>query len=365
MNKAHHGSKARCVLTSAGELKVVRVYFRCVKCQGGGFVADERLGIDGRFSIAVQRLVSLAAASWSYDISSQRLADLCGLRISENTIRDIAQTHGAAMNAWQNSDPQAAHEFRDAQGQAEFTTDGTSVNTTGGWREMKVGVFAKRPEGERATPDAWATRTLPTPVARVAFAAIERSERFGRRWKAWSRRLGLFDISNITLLADGAKWIWEEKRKHLTPAGGVLDIFHNLEHFAAAGRSLYGDGTNEATAWLDKSRQVVLHDDWPAIERHITTTRESFPDSPKKQQSLDELLNYLLPHTHHMAYAQRLSQGRSIGSGLIEGACKNLIGRRLKQTGARWKVRRVNRMAGLCAVMYSDTWNQYWNSLTT
>ena len=119
--------------------------------------------------------------------------------------------------------------------------------------------------------------------------------------------LGLFDISNITLLADGAKWIWEEKRKHLTHANGVLDIFHNLEHFAAAGRSLYGDGTNEATTWLDKSRQVVLHGDWPEIERHITTTRESFPDSPRKQQSLDELLNYLLPHTHHMAYAQRLS----------------------------------------------------------
>ncbi|NQV27318.1 MAG: hypothetical protein HQ518_23470 [Rhodopirellula sp.] len=59
------------------------------------------------------------------------------------------------------------------------------------------------------------------------------------------------------------------------------------------------------------------------------------------------------------------TQGRSIGSGLIEGACKNLIGRRLKQTGAHWKVRRVNRMAGLYAVMYGDNWNRYWNCLAT
>jgi hypothetical protein len=314
----------------------------------------------------VQRLASLAAASWSYDISSQRLAELCGIRVSENTIRDIAQTHGAAMNDWQNTDPEAAREFREAKGEAEFTTDGTSVNTWGGWREMKVGVFAKRLAGEPATPDEWATRNLPKPVARVAFAAIERSDRFGRRWKAWSRRLGLFDVSNITLLADGAKWIWEEKRKHLTQASGVLDIFHNLEHFAATARSLYGECvSDEAADWLETSRKVILTGDWSAIERHITTTRESFPGSPKKQQSLDELLNYLLPHTHHMAYAERLSEGRSIGSGLIEGACKNLIGRRLKQTGARWKVRRVNRMAGLCTVMYADTWNQYWKALTT
>ena len=161
------------------------------------------------------------------------------------------------MNTWQNSDPQAMREFRAATGEPEFTTDGTSVNTTGGWREMKVGVFAKRPDGEATAPEEWATRSLPAPVARVAFAAIERSDRFGRRWNAWSRRLGLFDTSRITLLADGAKWIWEEKRKHLTQAGGVLDIFHNLEHFAAASRSLYGDGTDAADEWLVSSQSAA------------------------------------------------------------------------------------------------------------
>ncbi|MBI1313255.1 hypothetical protein GC176_18340 [bacterium] len=111
-------------------------------------------------------LASLAAASWSYDISSQRLAELCGLQISENTIREIAQTHGAAMNAWQNTDPQAAREFRAAAGEAEFT----SVNTTAGGREMKVGVFAKRPAGEPATPEEWATRSLPCPGVSTAMA---------------------------------------------------------------------------------------------------------------------------------------------------------------------------------------------------
>lgn len=145
----------------------------------------------------------------------------------------------------------------------------------------------------------------------------------------------------------------------------MLDIFYNLEHFAAVSRSLYGDGTDAAADWLDTSRTVVLGGEWSAIEHHITSTRESFRETPQKQQSLDDLLNYLLPHTHHMNYTQRLSSGRSIGSGLIEGACKNLIGRRLKQTGARWKVRRVNRMAGLCTVMYGNNWNQYGNSLTS
>ena len=60
-----------------------------------------------------------------------------------------------------------------------------------------------------------------------------------------------------------------------------------------------------------------------------------------------------------MNSAERLMEGRSIGSGQIEGACKNLIGCRLKQTAAKWRVRRLNRMAGLCSIMYSKQWNEY------
>ena len=62
-----------------------------------------------------------------------------------------------------------------------------------------------------------------------------------------------------------------------------------------------------------------------------------------------------------MNYARRLMEGRSIGSGQIERACKNLIGRRLKQTAARWRGRRLNRMAGLGSIMYSKQWNEYWH----
>jgi len=37
-----------------------------------------------------------------------------------------------------------------------------------------------------------------------------------------------------------------------------------------------------------------------------------------------------------------------------------MIGRRVKQTGARWRVSRGNRMASLGAMLYSDYWDTYW-----
>ena len=44
----------------------------------------------------------------------------------------------------------------------------------------------------------------------------------------------------------------------------------------------------------------------------------------------------------------------------IEGACKNLVGRRLKQMGACWRVARANRIATIAAVLYSDQWKYCW-----
>jgi hypothetical protein len=41
-----------------------------------------------------------------------------------------------------------------------------------------------------------------------------------------------------------------------------------------------------------------------------------------------------------------------------------VAGRRLKQTGARWKVRRVERMAALCAVQAGDQWDADWSNKT-
>ena len=335
----------------------MRVYFECPRCLDGGYPLDARLGVAGRYSRQAERLICLAAASWSYDVSSARLAELCGLEVSDTTIREIAQGHGAAANVWLRSEPEAAEEFRQAAGDVEFTTDGTSVNTTTGWREMKIGIFSRRERADAATPQQWASRTLPPPKVRLAFAAIEKSESFGRRWKAWRERLGLADTAAITVLADGAKWIWEEQRKHLTYAQGVLDIFHALEHVSVVSQILHAEPT-DAAEWTNAARDALLQDGWKGIEAHLRAGEQSRTSC--QQAAVDELRNYLGPHEHHLNYRKRLAEGQSIGSGQVEGACRNLIGRRLKQTGARWRCRRVNRMAGLCSLMYSHQWQTYW-----
>jgi len=74
------------------------------------------------------------------------------------------------------------------------------------------------------------------------------------------------------------------------------------------------------------------------------------------------IIGSIAAHTERMNYAYRLHTGRSIGRGMVEGAAKNLIGKRLKQTGARWAVGNADAMASLSSLSYSDHWDLYWAS---
>jgi hypothetical protein len=76
--------------------------------------------------------------------------------------------------------------------------------------------------------------------------------------------------------------------------------------------------------------------------------------------ALDRLLKYLGDNRDSLWYRQRLRDGLPIGTGLIEGACKNTIAARLKANSARWRIRRVERIGALRCLDYSGLWDTYW-----
>jgi len=351
-------------LTAAGHVRLQRVYFDCRCCRQGAYTADARLGIVSGQTRQAQRLLCLAGTSWSFAASSAHLREFCGLQVSAGTIRNVCQAEGARVETWQANVPQATAKFAQSPGEIEFFTDGTCVNTMQGWKEMRLGVFSKRPRGEPATPDEWDRRRLPAGVARHAFAAIESADDFAARWPIMASRLQIRGGRRIDVIADGARWIWDRVNTYWPAAEGALDIYHALEHVSATAKALHGEGTPETKQWSDRARQALLAEGYSGIERVIAEAR---PIAVRASQrtGLDELETYLRPHEgRRLSYAQRLAEGRVIGSGQVEGACKHWIARRLKQTGARWQIDRANRMATLCALKYADQWQTYWSTTT-
>jgi hypothetical protein len=328
-----------------------RAHFTCRRCGANSHPLDERLGVDGLVSPHAQRLLCVAGVGRSFEEAARSLRALAGLNVCDNTVRKACDRHGARSRAWQREDAEAARAFKEAVGEVEFQTDGTSVNTTKGWREIRLSIFAKRPRGRPVIElDDWDEQRLPEPTSRVATAAIRTSESLGPQWRRAAARLGIKRADQVTVLADGAKWIWKEVEKNLPGATGVLDFYHAGEHIYAAAHAIHGQGTPAAAAWAEGQKRALL-------ESGADGVLEKLRDGPAAAL---ELATYLEPHGEHSDYRARLRGGRSIGSGMVEGACKTAIGKRLKQTGARWRCRRVEHMAALCCLRYSDRWDAYW-----
>ena len=175
-------------------------------------------------------------------------------------------------------------------------------------------------------------------------------------------RLGITDTSILSVLADGAQWIWDSSLLEFSgKAKENLDIYHALEYLSAKGDLLFGKGTKEYTVWCDSTKRDLLSGgSFPLLER--VRLLSEVEESTEKRSVLRVLENYLEYHSGRMHYRERLSAGLSIGSGQVEGACKNLIGARLKQTGAKWSRERVNRMGIICSLDYGDQWNDYWKT---
>ncbi len=345
-------------MSAAGRVDLRRLYLVCPACGDTCHPLDDRLGIDGFLSPQAARLVCLAGVSWSFDKASSHLAEFCGLRVSDSVVRDACHRRATEVAAWR-AESAAAQGFAAASGEWEFQTDGTSANTLGGRREVKIGIFAKRRRGEPATPAEWGERELPRPSARWAFAAVLGCDAFSAGWRETAARLGLTDASGLSVIADGAAWIWRAAAASFPGHQGLIDIYHACLYLAAVARAAHGEGTAEAAGWLDRARGRLLGDGWYGW-CEVAGEVLAAGDTPAVREAVEAATGYLAGHTEHLGYFKRLARGQSIGSGMVEGACKQVIGRRLKQTGARWMVDRLNRMAELCCACYSDCWDDYW-----
>jgi hypothetical protein len=272
------------------------------------------------------------------------------------TVRKLCNEEAPKMDAWYRTSLEVQREFILAPGNVEITMDGTCVNTTEGAREVKVGIISKRKRGQGVLPAQWGNRNrqeLPEIETCVAFAAVEEKETFQKRFAYWRSWLRLGATSDISALGDGAVWLWNIVCEVFGIIRECLDVYHGLEHVSGTGKVLYGENTKEYEQWYAEATLEFLESGFELMEERLNCLEQE-ERSDKEKESLRLLRGYLENNR------ERLAEGRAIGSGQVEGACKHLIGKRLKQTWAKWLLSRLNRMATLCAIRYCEQWEKYW-----
>ncbi len=254
-----------------------------------------------------------------------------------------------------------AARFARAPGEIEVPIDAGKVNTLEGRRDVKLALFCRRLAGRTATPDEWDVRRLPAPSIRLVVAAVEDSEAFGERVLAESIRLGAATDTELTVLGDGAEWIWNLAADCFPGAAGVLDVYHALEHIAGAAKEVWGEGAEVAKTHAEAGRRALVAGGKTGVERWLATAFAAVPEGVSTDPLLG-LAAYLAKHPTRLGYADRLAAGLSIGSGAVEGAVKQLVNLRMKRSGARWRVEHVGAFVELLALSETPEWGDLWTA---
>jgi hypothetical protein len=306
------------------------------------------------------RLACLLGVQQSCKKAERALEGVAGWDLDDNTIRQLC--HATAARATATRQERATAElFAQAEGDPELQIDAGKVNTLEGWRDVKVGVFARRQRGEPTTAEAWDERDLKAPAVRSVVAAVEEAADFGARLAAEAGRLGLTEPEEFSVLGDGAEWVWDLSGRHFPGADELLDVWHGAEHLADAAKAACGPGSQQAQEQARRGRQRLLEDGYWGVTEWVGELTGSAALGGDGA-ALGEVLNYFAEHQGRLNYALRLRRGQSIGSGLVEGSIKQLLNKRLEQTGARWKVEHVGPFVELGALAAGPGWQAFWEA---
>jgi hypothetical protein len=165
------------------------------------------------------------------------------------------------------------------------------------------------------------------------------------------------EFKHIVCIADGARDLWRYFRKKYPDTIHVVDFFHVCEHLSKLSELFFGN-TPEARAWYKKYRTILKEDPKGASKllRAARYRRSTISRAPE----IDAEIKYLQHNRTRMNYFELRQKKLPIGSGVVEAACKNLIGARMKKSGMRWTIDGGQTVLTLRSLILSNRWEKFW-----
>ncbi len=165
-------------------------------------------------------------------------------------------------------------------------------------------------------------------------------------------------------VADGAPENW----KFLKPRVGkcVLDYYHASEYVKLAAKSIYPGQKN------DKKRKKWINEELHKLKNNKGGAKRflnlilSYQEKVYKKDvdNLKKVITYFTNNYKKMIYADQQKSNLSIGSGVTEAACKELIKGRLGRSGMRWGNKGASSvLATRSLTMTTGRWNVFWNKI--
>ena len=346
------GYRAKGVQTLVGWITVRRAYYVCPTCGQGQCPLDAVVGLArDSLSPGVRRLACRFGALLPFAEAAESLEEAARVRLSASTVRTVTEAVGARREqevaaaiaaAWGQGVPPAPGVPPE---RLYVAMDGIRIlGTDGTGREVKVGVVVPVPraDGERRAPASYV-------------AGLEPAATFGQRLALEAHRRGLDGAGLIAVLGDGAAWIWQLAAEHFPHAIQIVDWFHASERVWALGRALFGPETGETTTWVAAQLDRLAQ----GQAATLAVAWQTLPCRGEAAAIRDEQVTYFTNQAARMAYDQYRAAGWDIGSGMVESACKHLIGAREKGPGMRWSAAGAQTVAAVRVLLFNQQWTTY------
>ena len=355
--------------TVLGPVTLTRAWYHCAACKHGFAPRDAELGVAGTsMSPGLTAMNDRAAAEVPFAKAAGLLAELAGVELTVKRVERAAEADGtaratasrarAALTAGRKLVPLPPDPLPD---KLYMVIDGTGIPVTSketagregkgengraGTREVKMAVFFTQ---DTVDDEGYPVRDR---ASSSYIATFEPAAAFGGLVKAEGIRRGADHVRQLTIIGDGAAWIWGIAASKFPEATCIVDLYHAREHLHSLTRSLefmLGDHKDE---WLAARLDDL---DYGYIDGIAAAVR-AYPLEGVKKDEVDKELGYFLNNAPRMRYHWFRSRGLFVGSGVVEAGCKAVIGQRLKQSGMHWTVNGADAIITLRCTQASSQW---------
>jgi len=170
------------------------------------------------------------------------------------------------------------------------------------------------------------------------------------------REAGLIpeDKVRLSIIGDGAPWIWIKPLEIFPKAKQVLDFYHCSEYIHVVANVQYGKGTTQARQWVEATFTRLFHNN---VEDVIRGLKNMQPASSEAEEKITGVVRYLSKRKNRVNYGSAKRAGYHLGSGAIESANKFISHVRLKRSGAWWYITNANNILKLRCAKYNGTYD--------
>ena len=198
----------------------------------------------------------------------------------------------------------------------------------------------------------------PRPSNKIVQATLEGKEQGAQRLKTEIEKRDPQHKKKGVALVDGEHKLRKLIKSYLPWFLIIIDIYHVMEYLWRGAHIFYKEGSEEATNWMtDKLKKLLIG----KVEEVIVELKELFKTSSNnRREQLNKIITYLTNGKAHMRYDIYLAKGYPIGSGVVEGACRNLVKDRLEQCGMHWTITGAEAVLGMRSIQINKMTDAYW-----